>query len=330
MNDHSEYAYAVSRLRAMENRLIDDGVFQRVIESEDIESALKVLAETSYSTGLGDMKSPLDFDRLIERELVNSYNEVLSFVPDSDIVALLRLPYDFHNIKVLIKNLILVKDGGERSYRLLSNLGNTPTDVLILAIEGEDYKLLPHTLGSIVQKCLSTWEQTGNIMEIERLLDEALYEVMEDKAKELKMQHIEEWVRIKIDAENLRTLYRLKRLGAEAAEALKFIHKGGGIPPERFVQIISEPVEGWEHFLFSSNLSGVFASIQDSTDIERALDEFSVRILSCAKYDPFSPANVLLYLCSKENEAGNMRIALVTVANNTDKDLARRLFRHVR
>jgi V/A-type H+-transporting ATPase subunit C len=238
---------------------------------------------------------------------------------------------------VLVKNFIQVKEGGERSYRLLSNLGSIPTDDLILAVEGEDYKLLPHALDLAVPRCLSVWEQTHDLQETERVLDEAMYKVMSDKAAALNMPHVTEWVKMKTDAENLRTLYRLKRLGTEAAEALKFIHKGGSFSPERFVQILSEPIEGWGRFLAASSLSGVFSSAQESTDIEntiidmeRALDEFSVKVLGSAKYDAFSPSNVLLYLCTKENEAKNLRIALVAVANGTDKDLARRLLRHVR
>ena len=335
--DHpSGYSYVVSRLRAMENRLIDDGVLQRIIDSEDIEGALKILGETSYSHGLGEMKSSSDFDMLIENELLNCYKEVSSFVPDSDVVALCRLPYDYHNVKVLIKTLIQVKSGGERSYRLLTNLGSIPTDDLILAVEGDDCKLLPHSLDLAIPRCLAKWEETHNLQEAERVLDEALFRVMSNKAESLNMPHVSEWVRIKIDAENLRTLYRLKRLGTETTEALKFIHKGGNISPERFVQILSEPVEGWGRFLSASGLSGVFSSVQESTDIEstiidieRVLDEFSVKTLSSAKYDAFAPSNVLFYLCTKENEAKNLRIALVTVANGTDKDLARRLLRHV-
>ena len=336
--DHpSGYSYVVSRLRAMENRLIDDGVLQRVIDSDDLESAFKVLGETSYSNGLSEMKSSSDFDLLIENELLNCYKEVAAFVPDADVVALCRLPYDFHNVKVLIKNLVQIKEGGERSYRLLTNLGSIDVDDLILAIEGEDYKLLPHALDLTIPKCLSIWDQTHDLQEMERLLDEALFKVMSEKAAALKMPHISEWVRIKIDSENLRTLYRLKRLGTDATEAIRFVHKGGNVSPERFVQLISEPVEGWGRILAASSLSGVYSSAQESTDIEntiidmeRILDEYSLKLLESAKYDAFSPSNVILYLCTKESEAKNLRIALVAVANGTDRDSARRLLRHVR
>ena len=40
-----DYVYTVSRLRAMENRLLEPGVFQRLLDSEDLSSALRVLYE---------------------------------------------------------------------------------------------------------------------------------------------------------------------------------------------------------------------------------------------------------------------------------------------
>lgn len=331
----SGYGYVVSRLKAMENRLVDDGVMQRVLDCDDIDSSLKVLGETSYS--LGEMKAQNEFDAVIENELLSTYCEIASFVPDADLVALCRLPYDFHNVKVLVKNLIIVKEGGERSYSLLTQLGSIDSETLILAVEGEDYKLLPHDLDRAVPKCLSAWEQTHDLQETELMLDQALFETMRAKAEKLNMPEVTEWVRVKIDAENLRTLYRLKRLGMEANEALHFLHKGGHVSPEKFVQILGEAVEGWARFLAATVLSGAFGAVQENADIESliidmecALDEFSVNVLGRAKYDAFSPANVLRYLAVKELEAKNLRIALVAVANGTDKELARRLLRHVK
>lgn len=331
------YGYVVSRLRAMETRLVDDGTIQRVLDSDDLEGALKVLGETSYSAYLGEMKSPSEFDSVIESELVNAYTDVASFVPDSALVELCRVPYDFHNVKVILKNLIQVKEGAERSYRLVTKLGNYSTDDYILAIEGEDYKLLPYGLDRVIPKCYSLWEQSRDIHEVELALDNALFAVMRNLASDLKMPEVVSWVRSKIDAENLRTLCRLKRLGSEANDALKMLHKGGHVSPERFIQILGESIEGWGRFLAATDLGRVFSSIQETSDVESliidmecALDEFSVKVLDSAKYKAFSPANVLLYLSKKELEAKNLRIALVSVSNGTDKDLARRLLRHAK
>ncbi|HSH26558.1 MAG TPA: V-type ATPase subunit, partial [Wenzhouxiangella sp.] len=65
------YGYAVARLRAMETRLLDSSVLQRLIDSEDLDGALKVLGETTYSSWLVDMKSNANFDKVIDSELLD-------------------------------------------------------------------------------------------------------------------------------------------------------------------------------------------------------------------------------------------------------------------
>jgi len=64
--------------------------------------------------------------------------------------------------------------------------------------------------------------------------------------------------------------------------------------------------------------------------MERLLDNYITGVLSKAKYGAFSEDNVMQYLWSKEIEAKNVRILLVSVANNTNRELARGLLRNVR
>ena len=104
------YAYTVARLRAMENRLLDESVLQRLFDSEDLDSAMKVLGETPYSSWLVELKSNTDFDKVIEAELNYVYQELEKFVPDIRLVQIARLPYDFHNVKVLLKSQILQRE----------------------------------------------------------------------------------------------------------------------------------------------------------------------------------------------------------------------------
>ena len=137
MAPKERYGYAVARLRALENRLLDESVLQRMIDCDTLEAALKVLGETPYSAWLMELKSPLEFDRAIEAELHHSYTEIETFVPDGELVGLLRLVYDVHNVKTLLKSQFLTVRGEKRRLDLLTSLGTIDTDRLILAIEGE-------------------------------------------------------------------------------------------------------------------------------------------------------------------------------------------------
>ena len=99
----SEYTYAVSRLRAMENRKIDTSAMQQMAEAESFESAWKLFMETCYGQWAAEMGNNLSYDSLLEAELAYTYGELRKFVPDLQLVQLFQIPYDFHNLKVILK-----------------------------------------------------------------------------------------------------------------------------------------------------------------------------------------------------------------------------------
>ena len=328
------YCYAVARLRAMESRLLDDSVLQRLIDCEDLDSAMKVLGETVYSSWLVELKSNTEFDKAIESELLYIYNEVKKFVPDSGLVEICRLPYDFHNVKVLLKGQILQREGGERHFELLTALANIPTDDLIMAVETEDYRLLPYDLHLVLPKSFALWDQTRDILEVERLLDNVLFREMFKIARSLEYEAPLRWVRGKVDAENVRNMFRLKRMDKDAVSVQSYLHDGGFVSVEQLLSMLSEPIESWVRVLSYADIGRVLYHVQDGADMnallvemEKILDDYVTSILQTAKYSAFAPENVLNYLWHKEMEAKSVRVALVSVANAMDKDLARRLMR---
>lgn len=330
-----QYGYSVARLRAMSVNLVEDSVLQRILESEDLEGALKVLGETVYSAWLVDLKGSGDFDRVIEAELVSVYDEVQRFVPDVRLVQLFRLPYDFHNVKVLLKSLVLLREGGERRFDLLTPLGNIPSDDLIMAMESEDFRLLPFGLHTLVPAALTLWEQTRDILEVEKILDTGLFAAMKKLAVESGIGGALAWVRGKIDGENIRNLLRIKRMDMDVSAAAGFLHEGGFLSKERLLSLLSEPVESWPRAIAFADVGRAFSDVQDVTDLnsllvemEKIIDDYVASILEKAKYNAFAPENILAFLWKKELEAKNIRIALVSVGNNTDRTLAKGLFRH--
>jgi V/A-type H+-transporting ATPase subunit C len=331
------YGYTVARLRAMGNRLLDESAYQRILDSEDLESALKVLGETVYSSWIVDLKSSRDFDQAIEAELLHVYSEIEKFVPDKRLVEVCRLPYDFHNIKVLIKSHILQKEGKDRRFNLLTPLGNIPKDDLIMAVESEDYRLLPYGLHTVLPGSLALWEQTKDILEVEKDLDNQQYALILRMVVETGIASAIAWAKAKIDAENLRNGVRLRRVGMDVSSAASYFHDGGFISKERLLALLPEPLEGWAKLICFADAGVLLGEMKELGDMnhvlvemERLLDNYITGVLSKAKYGAFSEDNVMQYLWSKEIEAKNVRILLVSVANNTNRELARGLLRNVR
>ena len=325
------YVYTVARLRGMENHILDTAFFSRLMDSANVDDALKALGETSYSQWISGAGN---FDKAIDSEMLATCEELESFVPDKELLEIFRLPYDFHNVKVLLKGLFKVR-GGEsegRRYDLLSKLGTIDTELLTNAIETEEYSYLPYGLTDLIPQCWQLWDATKNAQAVELLIDHQMFKAMLGVAEGLKMPEVTAWVKHRIDAENLRSAIRLARMKYESAKALPFFHEGGTIAPDDMARLLNEPQETWSRLLSHTDIGAVLSALQDTgdikaslSDVSKSLDDYLVRVLEGAKYSIDAPANVLLYLLTKEAETRNMRVALVCVAGGLDREFGRRL-----
>lgn len=325
------YVYTVARLRGMENHILDTAFFSRLMESSGIDDALKALGETSYSQWISGNEN---FDKAIDSEMLATCKELESFVPDKELIDIFRIPYDFHNVKVLLKGLFKVR-GGEsegRRYDLLSRLGTIDTEELKTAIETEEYGFLPYGLTDLIPQCWQLWDSSKNPQAVELLIDHAMFRAMLNVAEGLKMPAVIHWVKSRIDAENLRSAVRLARIKYDSAKALPFFHEGGTIRPDDMARLLNEPQETWSRLLSHTDIGAVLGALQDTgdikaslSDVSKSLDDYLIRVLENAKYSMDAPENVLLYLLTKEAETRNMRVALVCISGGLDREFGRRL-----
>ena len=325
----NNYVYTVARLRGMENHILDSGFFTRLMDSANIDDALKLLGETSYSQYLNQDSN---FDKAIDSEMLATLNELSQFVPDKELLTLFRIPYDFHNVKVLLKGLFKVRSGelNGRRYDLLSQLASINTDELTEAIETEEYGFLPYGLTDIIPQCMALWEQTKDAQAVEILLDNQMFKAMLNLAEGLNIPLVTKWVKLKIDSENLKTAIRLARLKFDANHALPFFYNGGTLQPDDFAKLLNEPQESWLRLLSHTDFAKVLSALSEQQDLKiafsevsAAIDKYLIEVLESAKYSADDPANVLLFMLTKEAETRNMRVSLVCVSSGLDRESLR-------
>ncbi len=330
------YGYTNSRIKAMESSSgMSSGTLQRLLEAENLQGAFKVLGETSYASWLGEMEKEHDFDAIINKELQWSYESLSSFVPNVRLVGLLRLFYDFHNVKVVLKSAFMQGKGRTRRWDLLTSLGTLSQDDLIAAVESEDYHMLPYNLGPVIAQCLALWEQEENTLEITRILEQHQFAVMLEMARSTGYPGVLMWCRQRVDAENVRNLLRLRRLGFDAAASVPFLHQGGVVSLEKLQGLFGESPDSWGRFLSYAEVGKVFRGLEETSDLdamlislETELDNYLLKALQVYSYDPFAPENVLRFLWKKEIEAKNLRIVFVSKANGMPMKKTKGMLRH--
>jgi V/A-type H+-transporting ATPase subunit C len=316
----------------MEPLLLDASLYQRMMEADGLGAALKILGETNYSRWMsgGDAR----YDSVLETELESSFNEFASFVPDRELIDMFRAPYDFHNVKTLLKSGFKARSGGKKRYDLMTGLGSVPPGDLTSGIESEEYGLLPYGLSRIIPSCVSIWEQSGDIVEIERSLDRGLFAALLALAETTGSDGAVKWARARIDSENIRNLLRVRRFGFDSAEVVSFLHTGGTIAPSVLAPLAGEQFGGWGRLLGYSDVGLAIASVADDGDfdtlivaLEKALDDYCSSVLEYARYSSDAPENVLAYLWGKEMEVKNIRTILVSKGTKSSSDEVRRMMR---
>ena len=330
------YGYAVARVKAMEHRLLDANVIQRLVEAEDCSSVIKVLAETSYAKELASKPGEENFDAVLESEQLSLYKEIDSFVPEKELLALCRIPYDFHNLKVLLKSSFNVKNGGRKRWDLLTGLGSISVDNLILAVDVEDYTMLPKQIGRLIPECVSILESTRDPFQAENILDSAMYQLLHEIASKLAYPGVLRWCESRIDGENLRNLARLRRFGLEARSCQNLLHEGGTFSLPELISLQEESEESWNRTLAYTQWASVVSQIHEMHDfetmiitLEKALDEHCMNVLLPYRHMLAAPENVLAFLWKKELEIKNIRTIMVAKSISADKEQLRRLIRNV-
>ena len=152
----------------------------------------------------------------------------------------------------------------------------------------------------------------------------------------LDIRGLTDWVRARIDGENIRTLVRLKRFGYDSARAMPFLHEGGTIDLNLLASIIAEPFESWSRALEFSDYGRVLSQVEAGDDfsqlilaLEKVLDDYYLEKLLVYRYSSDAPENVPYFLWSKEMEIKNVRMILVSKGNKGDTESLRGLLRHV-
>lgn len=99
--DKMQFTQVIPRLRVLETRLLDKTKLDRMIDSNSAEDALKVLQETEYANVMSNIKRPEDYEEILSAELKRIYHEMYDMSPSKELIDLMGIRYDYHNLKVI-------------------------------------------------------------------------------------------------------------------------------------------------------------------------------------------------------------------------------------
>ena len=315
----TKYAYAVGRVRALEDKLLPANRIARLLEAEGGDELLRILQDTAYSQWLPE--TPRDYELIIKQARGELYKLIDKLILEQEIIEQIRLKYDYYNAKVITKGTIGEKEIDE----LLSTFGNINPQEMKSIFQEERYDKLPYLLSNAIPEAIEVYYARKDPRFLDILLDKYYYFYLRRRDENIFLNTL---TKIEIDLVNIKTFFRV-RLLKEESKLLKEAFIGGGfLKLTRFLDPFDEPIEGvpryFEYTPYARVVSEGVEYLQSKNSflrLEKLCDDYFMEFLKRAKYLTFGVEPLIAYFYAKENEFKMLRMIFVGKLNAVPGDL---------
>lgn len=308
----NDYVFASSRVRSVEKHLLSRDKAEAMINSRAKEDALKILYDLGYGDG-SETFAAMEFETLLYEEIRKSFSFIRGIAPDQKELFPFFYPYDYHNLKVLMKAEFMETD----SSRFLIDMGTVPTERMTVFLRERNFVHLTDKMQNAILEVVDVFARTGDPQIIDIIFDKACYAEMREAAGESGNEFIIGYVRLQIDIINLKSFVRIRQMGKTWDFFTQVFIGGGRIQEKLFTGNYDEPYELFAEKLVPYGLSipmgegGIM--LRESgrfTALERLCDNALIEYAKSAKYISFGLEPLAAYLIAKEIEVRTVRIIM--------------------
>lgn len=304
----TDFLYISTRLRAQETKLLSRERMERMLDARTNEEAAKVLSECGYE-GLEKPTSE-GLSQALSQARAETFRELSAATPNADIVDVFRIKYDYHNLKALLKS---VRTGKDADGLLLDAGRFSPETVKKAVLQGETGPLT-EAMAEAMEKASQVLSATGDPQKSDFLLDQACFSEMLSTAERSRSSFLLGYVRLQIDAINLRAVVRALRMD-KGPDFLRHVLLTGGNVSTDAITAAALTRGSLEQVFFGALRDA--AALGDTvkkggrlTEFEKACDNALNDYLKGSRMVPFGDSVLIAYAAAKENEITAARIIL--------------------
>lgn len=330
--DKMQFSQVIPRIRVYETKLLDKVKIDRMISSDSAQEALTVLQQTEYSNVMINVTNAEDYEVILSKELKRVFTLMYSICPIKAIVDLMSIKYDYHNIKVILKEIFLNGD----LFNLLVNVGTIDALKLKRAIESGDTRELPPIMREAIEKASDEFQYYKDPQSIDIILDEYMFKELIQIKNKINDPFVDKYVQALIDSTNLKTLLRAKKQNKDREFLQSVIIDGGSIEKKTVIELFNDDVENIHtKFLYTDYIKFIKVGIEDYTKtnsvslLEKLADNYIMNMMKEAKIIPFGIEPLLAYIYAKETEIKVIRIVMVGKINNISAEVVRERLRDI-
>lgn len=328
--DKIQFIQATTRLRVLETRLLDRIKLDRMIDSPSSENALKILQDSNYGSGV-NVQKPQEFESLLGEELKQLYSLMYEICPLKELVDMLAVRYDYHNIKVLLKAKALDKDFDN----LLASVQTVPVTKIKEYLEGEKVEL-PAAMKEAIDRARDVYSKDQDPQQIDIMMDRYMYQDILERAKLIGDPYAIDYFKTVIDFNNIKTFLRVRKQNKSRPFLMEALLDGGFIDKNDIIPLSEEPLEQLANKMPGKRYDDLFSKGVDEfrvqgniTGLERQMENYLMNYIKKGKYVTFGIEPLFSFLFAKETEIKNVRIIMVGKINNIASSLIRERLREI-
>ncbi|MBN2395026.1 MAG: V-type ATPase subunit [Candidatus Atribacteria bacterium] len=308
-NTQEEYGYACARIKVLEKSLLNQEVLDKMIDSSNLENAVKMLSERNISEYIFEKTEPSYIDQSIKKILNQTIHVIHEISPYSYLPYILNLKYDFHNIKVLLKSKFLNKKEPYPVYEF----GNISLDFLKFAIFEDKFQTTPIKIEKMIKKCQEYYIRSDDLEGIEILLDQGYYRLLFETLDSIEQPFLSYFYKSEIDLLNIMIACRAKVRQLNKSRLNDILIKYGNFHPTKIAHIYENSIDSWINYFKKSDYSvivekGILFWQQENSllELERLSNNYLLDLLKIGKAITFGIESIVGYYYAKQNDIHNI------------------------
>lgn len=307
----TDYLVISARVKAMESGLLTRERMEQILDARSDEEVSKILQDCGYPELNAADPEAMDAALASAREAV--FKDLADGAPDPRYIDVFKLKYDYHNVKAILKAEAMDTDPGH----MLMDMGRVPAPELREALRSGELDGLPPMLASAAAEAREVLQTTRDPQLCDIVLDRWYYRDMDSAAEATGSQFLHGYVRVQIDAANLRTLVRTLRMGKNEEFLRGVLFEGGEISVDAVLTVGAARGSGMAELYaptrFQAAAEAGVQALQGGplTEFEKRCEDAVGDYLSGALFVPFGEAPLVGYLAARETEYTNLRILLM-------------------
>lgn len=341
MRQDTNYAYAVARIKVMENQLLKSSDIDALIEStpEALISALTGFGYPALSNSSGEQNDENDLLSIYTSELSAFFSEtvrsIMKFAPEPEVLKTFLLNTDFSNVKICLKEFgkFSPEAGTSRNIRLSSN-GTVPAETVLNAFVKSDLEPLGAILAKAAKDASDELARSRNSRNSDIIIDKYCFAAMKQAADSgciSTRRVMSKYLRIYADWKNMLTALRIKASGSDAGLMDK-AYLQGNIKKDYFNSVINSEIAPFDGTQYAKYIDPVLSRIgkasQEQPDIsfyEQLSSAYIDGQLMKDRNEPYKINALLAFIARRRREISLIRLIIVGKRSGLDTEKIREL-----